>query len=255
MERLTPVEIKGQKIEIYKQQHGSVAGRDQRTYYVAVTPNNTIIQSKKGSFSSPNPQPTKESFVSAMRMYLRQEDKHFFDDHRYVRFLQERGQGVSSASSDVEEAPDNYQDLLNEDYQKNVYRIWLNESSPAGGDRREIARYKAVGMEDVIDAVKEEQLDEVPNNLDRQYMGEGKVGLMWTEEPPQDVLRDQYKDYKQAKKDVDEKPVSFEQWKRMEREIGQIDTTYTIEIEEDNSATFPMNLVTGGTAGRDLTGE
>lgn len=108
-----------------------------------------------------------------------------------------------------------------------VYRVWLNESDPAGGDRREAARYRAFTMKQVAEAVKEDQFDTLPEHLEEGGMGD-RMTLQWHEDPPEEY-QDEDSDMFQG-------------------------TTYTFEIEEDNSATFPMQLITGGSAGRDLTG-
>jgi hypothetical protein len=113
-------------------------------------------------------------------------------------------------------------------FEPNTYRVWLNESTPASGDRREAARYRAYRLPDVKEAVKEDLIDGKPDDLEERYMGEDRIGLEWHEDPPEE-MKDEGSDFFQG-------------------------TTYTYEIEKDNSATFPMNLVTGGSAGRDLTG-
>ena len=123
-----------------------------------------------------------------------------------------------------------------------VYRVRWHESHPAGGDVREIARYRAFSIDDVIDAVEADHIDDDANVYeDGGYVGsdEERVNLrVETEIDP-----------------VDEGIVSEEEFEMMDREEKERMKFQdaNVEIVRDDDATYPMNLVTGGTAGADLT--
>lgn len=116
-----------------------------------------------------------------------------------------------------------------------IYAVYYVKSTPAGGDRREIGRYKAYRMPDVEEAVKQDMMDEIPPDLQGEGDGVDTTYLTWTERPPQE-----------------ETDLSDEEYQKA-LDYGELDTVYTLEIQKDNSASFPMKLISGGMGGRDLT--
>lgn len=112
-----------------------------------------------------------------------------------------------------------------------IYRVWLNTST---GDRRELARYKAYSIENVKQKAKEDLFEQTPELID-QYHTKNKTYITWIQIPDREETELEKEEYQKAK------------------EFGELGTTYSLEIEKDNSATFPMQTITGEGVGQDLT--
>lgn len=113
-----------------------------------------------------------------------------------------------------------------------VYRVYHGAEDSG---KREMARYKANDIDDVIKAVKRDLLDVPEEKLDIEGGAEEQVYLTWTEEL-----------------DQAEVGLTDEEWEDA-KEFGETYDTHYLEIIRDDSASFPMNLITGESPGRDLT--
>lgn len=156
-------------------------------------------------------------------------------DYQNIAQTNTKEQAMAAARAWMMKNPDIEHAHTGEPVMEQVYRVWLNKSDASSGDRREVARYKAYTMEQVVSAVKKDLFDKVPEDLRREYGGEGTTYLQWMEIPSREETGLSEEEYKDAK------------------EFGELGATYSYEINRDAQSSFPMNLVTGESPGRDLT--